>query len=409
LILALFLLIPRPKPVFPEGIIIDSDYDKFVLQTASSEINFIGMDRVFIKISNLEELSNSIKKKSIVIADISDIIGKDPLYIVVNYLKNIIKQSSSIQIIIINKMGNSEAMKDFYDVWLKSLSAINYKPNIFLIDDKQEIYDKKYEALKLDQRLFASQIVAFSYNPYGIAVVEKISDTNKDIFYVINSFIETPHLMLYSSTPITQKEKFSFIGYIFWKSNPTYDWFGGKAGEMFAKVEYYYAEERANSGQLYKFYLAYVMHIVKGYSVNLWDRPPTEMITRTDWSTYHFPGQVLWDWGPKNVFSSDIIEYSVSVNPMATITVVYGSPYPFESFDQSDPQKGIAQVKHVIHNPSPNMFYTVKPSSIGMLDPNKPSGFEPVLVKHYMWTTFNGVDTSISFRVAVYSTSISEN
>jgi hypothetical protein len=29
------------------------------------------------------------------------------------------------------------------------------------------------------------------------------------------------------------------------------------------------------------------------------------MITRTDWSTYHFPGQVLWDWGPKNVFSSD--------------------------------------------------------------------------------------------------------
>jgi hypothetical protein len=45
------------------------------------------------------------------------------------------------------------------------------------------------------------------------------------------------------------------------------------AGEMFAKVEYYYAEERATSGQLYKFYLAYVMHIAKGYSVNLWDRP----------------------------------------------------------------------------------------------------------------------------------------
>jgi hypothetical protein len=101
--------------------------------------------------------------------------------------------------------------------------------------------------------------------------------------------------MLYSSTPITQKEKFSFIGYIFWKSNPTYDWFGGKAGEMFAKVEYYYAEERATSGRLYKFYLAYVMHRAKGYSVNLWDRPPTEMITRTDWSTYSFPEQVLWD------------------------------------------------------------------------------------------------------------------
>jgi len=51
-----------------------------------------------------------------------------------------------------------------------------------------------------------------------------------DIEYSINIKI-----FVYGATPITQKEKFSFIGYILWKNNLTYDWFGG-AGEMFAKV-----------------------------------------------------------------------------------------------------------------------------------------------------------------------------
>ncbi len=62
------------------------------------------------------------------------------------------------------------------------------------------------------------------------------------------------------------------------------------------------------------------------------------------------------------------------------------------------------------------MTYTLEPSSIGLLDPNKPGGFLPMIVDHefktefqkqvWWWTDTKTID--ISFTVALYDSNVAK-
>jgi len=50
-----------------------------------------------------------------------------------------------------------------------------------------------------------------------------------------------------------------------------------------------------------------------------------------------------------------------------------------------------------------NVLFTVKPSSIALLDPNKPGGDLPMILQHYFYTELNSGDSvNISFRVYLW-------
>jgi len=195
---------------------------------------------------------------------------------------------------------------------------------------------------------------------------------------------------------------------------------------MYVKVDYYYSSVTMPGRKTYRGFMAHVEHSAVGYteiSCRVYDRYPQTLISKTDWKTSAWLGQFLDDWGPKNVGAAAMIVYDgVSLLGSAPATINYGvpmletqanAPY-YEWYDITDPANGVAVAKHVLHVPRgfdisklSGILFTVEPTSIAFLDPDKPGGVLPMLVSHEFTTTLNTSDTAtIGFAIRLYPTGV---
>jgi len=179
--------------------------------------------------------------------------------------------------------------------------------------------------------------------------------------------------------------------------------------------------------------MAHVEHDAKGYrtqcSSSTYDHYPQTFISKTNWMTSIWPGQVLDDWGPKNVGTSSTISFAVGWSAGAQLglsgtsvsaTVQYSTstsmpnaPY-YEWYDMTDPAAGLAMAKHIVQVPQgydisnlDGVMFSVDPTSIAFLDPDKSGGDLPMIVSHEFTTTLNTGDTvTISFSASLYPTAV---
>ncbi len=289
--------------------------------------------------------------------------------------------------------GNDE-LHDFYGAWLKLLEYSGARPHVFLVNPNSDSNDKDpYRAVPLDPRMFKAAAIAVSVmnTEWGVAtgvfIIENTTNPVKDIALASCIFVNTPDVVKdgdVDGNSITRMEGFQFLGYIGWKHSIT-------LGDQWVKTEYYYAT--ATSGEnTYRFYLAYNIHSQKPWVIL--GGNSVDFTTITDWNTDTYPGQVLWDWGPKNLVCGGTISFEVSGFSGISASISYSGflGVVYCSSDFTDPGAGIANTynKNIGVN-LPFITYTVEPASIGMLDPTKPFGVEPMVVNHDFIANYGGV------------------
>jgi hypothetical protein len=102
------------------------------------------------------------------------------------------------------------------------------------------------------------------------------------------------------------------------------------------------------------------------------------------------------------------VQYSTSTSQTTPST-----PY-FEWWDQSIPWNGTVITIHYVKVPSNiptsmlnGVTFTVEPTSVAFLDPDKPGGVLPMIVYHVFTTVNNHGDTaSISFGASLWPSSV---
>jgi len=319
-----------------------------------------------------------------------------------NNLAKRIKRSGFV--VVLYKVDKDEKRK-FLEAWLKALTKAGYKMSVIPISKVSK--DKK--SLKIDERVLTADLIALSAKPFGMFIIERTSDPVSDLKLITHTFNEEKSIESCS----TNTENFNYIGYIGWKSKTT-----DNVGKEAVKVDYYIAKTTVG-GKTYRFFLADSQHSAIGYD----GYSPKEFISITNWNTNTWEGQVLHQWGPKNEGSNTQITFTLTAGvqgeePIATATISYGVQGGLEIRwkDQTVPDDGYVKTLHEIPNSKSDVTYTVEPSSIGLLDPNKNGGVLPMIVDHEFktefqkqvlwWTDTKTID--ISFTVALYDSNVAE-
>lgn len=154
--------------------------------------------------------------------------------------------------------------------------------------------------------------------------------------------------------------------------------------------------------------------------------------------------QIVDTWSPRNVVTAITITYSltagitagvsssrvtVKINSQAGYSVITPFGPSFTTIDYSDPASGLIDTGTIMNEGSfvaknlSNILFITEPSSFAYLDPTKPGGVEPMIIKQYFWveivntTDPNGIGdengvvdtTSISFSVSLYSNKVLVN
>lgn len=165
--------------------------------------------------------------------------------------------------------------------------------------------------------------------------------------------------------------------------------------------------------------MANTQHSAIGYN----GYSPKKFVSVTDWNTDTWEGQVLHQWGPKNGGSNTQITFTLTAGvqgeePVATATISYSVQGGLEIRwkDHTVPDKGYVKTLHEIPDSKSDVTYTLEPSSIGLLDPNKQGGgvlpmiidheFKTELQKWWLWPDIKTID--ISFTVALYDSNVAE-
>jgi len=309
-------------------------------------------------------------------------------------------------IIVLNTARDTEATRTTIDVMLKLYRSRHMA--LVLPLDPRSISDDKLVAPQLHEAVYSAEALAFTFNPTGVVVVKNLIDFRKTLVMlakwgglltqnIFPSAITDAQLILHSYN-------WTHIGYIGWITASTmrtacYE----TTAIMYIKVDYYHASVTTLGGKTYHKFMAYVEHDAEDYSAQCCMQPcwqvlyPETFISETNWMTTSWPGQVLDDWEPKN----------------AGISIVPNAPY-YEWFDMTDPAAGIVISKYVVKLPGEYPIYNltgvifgVESASIAFLDPDRPGGVSPMMVKHEFVATLNTGDTvTISFSASLYPTTV---
>ncbi len=319
-------------------------------------------------------------------------------------LRDKIVKKHGFQIILV-KLNENEK-RTVLKAWFKALGEFEHKLSVIPV--KRVSHDKR--TIEIDDRLLKADIVALSYDPDGIFIVEKTNDPAKDIATIVKTFDEV-------RAESTNIKNFNYIGYIGWITKDQ-----NNVGKETVKVDYYIAKTTVD-GKIYRFFLALPQHSAIGYN----GYSPKKFTTITDWNTNIWEGQVLHDWGPKNEGSNTQISYTLTASAgfqggepiaIASATISYSvqGGLKIKWVDQTSPDTGCVKTIHEIPDSSSSVTYTVEPSSIGLLDPSKPGGFLPMIVDHdfkvelqkpvWWWTDTKTID--INFSVVLYNNSVNK-
>jgi hypothetical protein len=201
---------------------------------------------------------------------------------------------------------------------------------------------------------------------------------------------------------------------------------GVVTGVMSVKLDVLYGNVTTTAGVLYHAWFIHVEHSAVGYETKCYRGPfpttnyhyPRKFNTTVDWLTWRFPGQVVEDYQPKNMGGGQGISYTVSMAGNPAISVEYGSTRELKDVsylwaDESEPWNGVVTIIHEVDKPGNvsdrdmvGRTFTVEPSSVGFLDPLKPGGDLPMIIKAYFTVEDNYGDKAyIAIGAALYPSS----
>jgi hypothetical protein len=363
-----------------------------------------------------------IKDRSILIFNINEIVSEH---------KQIFPQlqkltARNIAIIWINLNKDVEKAKFALDVFLKLLGSKNIMPILPL--DPNSIGTDKKQAPKIHPVIYSAQIFGISFSPNGIIIIEELKYIIEELS-TIQRWLEQDSKSFVPAI-IKDIQGFKQIGFIGWKTA----YFKGQGcgettGYMDVLVYYYYTWWGTST--IYHTWLAHSLHSAVGYKTSCWFRTwnhyPKTFISVTDWKTSIWAGQILGDWGPKNAGTVSTISYTLRTGAPVGYKTSYATieysilitepnaPY-YEWFDRSCPHCGIAKVEHNVKVPTGYdvsklnyRLFTVEPSSIGFLDPNRDGGYLPMIISHTFTTYLNtGDSATIEFWASLWPDEVRE-
>jgi len=390
----------QPNLLAPYGI------KAYISEGALKHINVSAIEPLGIGVSQFRFPSvPRIEDESIIILHVDDFKNSEPAEALAK-LDDATANRSKYVLIVLNTARDTEAVKTVINVTLKLYGSRNITPVLPL--DPGSIRDDKLATPVLHEAMYSAEALVFTFNPVGVVVVETLIDFPQTLVMVAKWGGLVPHEALPSvvvdGQSIFPGYAWTYIGYIGWITASTtraicYE----TTGIMYVKVDYYHASVTTPGGKTYHRFMAHVEHGAEGYRTQCctqscwWIFYPQTFISKTDWMTSTWPGQVLDDWEPKNV--------GIGFMPNA--------PY-YEWYDMTDPAAGIAMAKHVVKLPDKylisnlsGVIFGVESASIAFLDPDRPGGVSPMMVKHEFATVFNTGDTAtIGFGVSLYQTTV---
>jgi hypothetical protein len=404
-------------------------------------------------IRSLRELPRP-AKPALIVLHVDDIVSLKPVE-ALKTLVNSLGDLDKFTLVILNPLGSRDKSSDLLEVILKFYGSRNLTP---ILPIEEYYSEDKREAPTIHSGLFSAEALAFSVNPMSVIIVDRFASLSRiDRAYVILTILNWTRLTnrshitiekllrLIGPDTIVNMAGVRFIGSIGWI---TANWYGKDCGEvtgtMGVLVEYFYTNVTTPNGKTYHAWFAHVIHSARGRQTTccyrrclLWwcwdecvtyDHYPYKFSSTVDWRTWRWPGQVLSDWNPKNTGAASTITFTVTFTLGATfsgapsMTVQYSTPTSqttpstpyFEWWDQSIPWNGTVITVHYVRVP-PNtptsmlndVTFTVEPTSVAYLDPDKPGGVLPMIVYQVFTTVNNHGDTaSISFGASLWPPSV---
>jgi len=394
-------------------------------------------------IGSLRELPRP-AKPALIVLHVDDIVSLNPVE-ALETLANSLGDLDKFALMILNPLGSRDKSSNLLEVILKFYGS----RNLALILPIEEYYSEdKQEAPTIHSGLFSAEALAFSVNPVSVIIVDRFTNLSRTgKAYVILTILDWAKLIsrsrvtsekllkLIGSNTIVNMTGATLIGSIGWI---TANWYGRGCGEvtgtMGVLVEYFYTNITTPSGKVYHAWFAHVIHSARGKQTTCcyqrcflgrcwdecvtYDHYPHKFNSTVDWRTWRWPGQVLNNWNPKNTGTASTITFTVTYALNATLTVQYSTstsqttpsaPY-FEWWDHSSPWDGIVTTIHYVRVPSNiptsmlnGVTFTVEPTSVAFLDPDKYGGSHPMIVYHVFTTVNNHGDTaSISFGASLW-------
>jgi len=403
-------------------------------------IKYMGLNTIIF--SSLKDLS-ILNKPSLLILHVDDItdVNLKPVDIL-NILTRSTSNINRLVIMFLNPDKNIDKTRIMFEIILKYYGYKKVRLIMPLEPYDQLPSDKLNGTLnKIHHKFYEAMAIGFSYNPNGVIIIEDLYDMPQTIIKILDwsRFIQKPIseprlLRLLGSNSIIDQKGVNYLGYIGWKTSDV-SGCGGTIGTIYVKVDYFYTNVTALTGKTYHAWFAHIEHSAKGYATtccsSFWPfcgtqyHYPSKFISETNWRTSTFPGQVLDEWNPKNVGTAQNMTFIVAWNAKTSsfLTVSYSTTSvsmpntpSYSWFDESTPSSGVARARHELVTPQDydisrlnNVLFTVEPTSVAFLDPDKPGGVMPMILSHYFYTQFNtGESGSISFNVYLYDSSYRE-
>ncbi|MCI4461858.1 MAG: hypothetical protein JHC12_02715 [Thermogladius sp.] len=407
----------------------------YIVGQASSYIDAgllsqLGFNQVY-KLDSLTSLP-VVAEGSLVVVHVDDL-SKLKAVDVLDTLTRSLGKTSRLALMILNPGHDAGKAWDVFEIIMK---YFGYRGEALIppLDPNAPIPTDKKQIPPLDPRISTAEALVFSTNPRGIIIVDRLFDKQ----YILLESLRMSGLInpesggsvlqsvLGAGTVISWRNvvPLGYVGYI--TANMTDSLCGVVTGVMSVKLDVLYGNVTTTAGVLYHAWFIHVEHSAVGYETKCYRGPfpttnyhyPRKFNTTVDWLTWRFPGQVVEDYQPKNMGGGQGISYTVSMAGNPAISVEYGSTRELKDVsylwaDESEPWDGVVTIIHEVDKPGNvsdrdmvGRTFTVEPSSVGFLDPLKPGGALPMIIKAYFTVEDNYGDKAyIAIGAALYPSS----
>jgi hypothetical protein len=416
-----------------------SNISIYFTEKASTVLNIETIRQIGLKLVDIKSIKSLlnlpiVEKPTLLITHIDDFIESKPID-VLDRLLGSLRGESRVAIMILNPEHSVEKMRDVLEILLKYYGSRG--EYVILPVDPEYTYIDKKQVPPIDQRVFKADALVFSINPKGLIIIDGLHDDSSFVLLTVmkwsglinpDSLNDKAKKVIGTSSIVDQKGV-NFLGYIGYLTS---NWIGQRCGEvtgiMGVKLDLFYTNVTATTGTVYHAFFVHVEHQAKGYTTYCWPfyyyHYPSKFNTTIDWRTTDWPGQVVDTYEPKNTGTAQTISYTMgwSLNAGASsISVTYSSsttttqpnaPY-YRWVDSSEPWNGVVTTIHYVEKPNNipdsalvDITFTVEPSSVGFLDPNKPGGYLPMVIRGYFTAVNNhGDSATIMVSISMYPNS----